>query len=182
MEALSGLEWELMKEVRNGEVQNKGYYHTRTTSHGVYIVISLINVASLMHTSHVIKACYGLMEGEEHLNKSMQVGLWPQRFSATFRQFPSCGSALLSLPVVNRDLFFLLFTYLTKLLILSTTWERCLKHSLIFLSSMGKKNPTHVQIWFWESVAYCIHVGAAVFHLSPSITEDSFQALLLMMH
>lgn len=55
-----------MKEVRNGEVQNKGC-HTRTTSNGVYTVISLINldISSLMHTSRIIKVSYGLIEGEE---------------------------------------------------------------------------------------------------------------------
>lgn len=59
-----------MKEVRNGEVQNEGC-HSRTTSNGVYTVINLINVdiSSLMHTSHIVKACYGLIEREEHLNK-----------------------------------------------------------------------------------------------------------------
>lgn len=61
-----------MKEVRIGEVQNKGC-HTRTTSNGVCTVISLINVDifSLMHPSHIIKACHGLSEGEEHLSKTV---------------------------------------------------------------------------------------------------------------
>lgn len=59
-----------MKEVRNREVQNKGC-HTRTTSNGVYTVRSKINVdiSSLVYTSHIIKACYGLIEAEEPLNK-----------------------------------------------------------------------------------------------------------------
>lgn len=55
-----------MKEVGNGEVQNKGSY-TRTTSNGVY---SLINVGVLLiQTRCIIRACYGLIQGEEHLNE-----------------------------------------------------------------------------------------------------------------
>lgn len=70
MEVLSGCERALMKEVRNEEVQNEGC-HTRTSSNPVYIVISLINadIFSLMHTSGIIKVCYGLTGRQEHLSK-----------------------------------------------------------------------------------------------------------------
>lgn len=180
MEVLSGEEWALMKEVRNREVQNKGC-HTRSTSNGVYTVRCKINVniSSLVYTSHIIKACYGFIEGEEHLNKRIckldsDYGDSVLHLGSSHPTAPLCFHCLLWTGIFFLAVYF--FNKVTKIMP-STAWE-CRPEQFDFLTLQGEKTPTHVQTQFWESSAYCIHVEAAV---SSCVTKDSFQALLLAM-